>query len=493
MAATVQHRHKGALLGAAITVAALGIGTSIPTAPDAGAIAFDTVTAGPLFWLVDALGYRTYTIDVPVIGSITLNLDNANSTPTAVNSAINAVPFSDLDIYLGTRNPLVLSESSGAYAAAMAYQALISSAQGNTVPGYSALTPGTVDIPNQTNQALALIWNPTRPNGGLYARFGPLLGIFGPTPVLPEAGVPAGQVAGIKLNTATLDFTQAYSSVADFPAVPNPFSLVNSLLSTLLPTYLLDGGTFMGSSLTSAALNIVEVLAGGQIAPDGKAFYSTFLPSDLPLLEPLRLPIRIINLVSQLLEHPLNLPTPIADALEPAFRILVNIGYTDVVTPTEGGTYNRTFDQSATYTPFMSQSPLTLQEWLQVPLDVAAALVNGIVTEIHELFGGTAAPATPAAATTATSTTAKDPAAVTEPEPDPKPAIAVPDAAEGSTLTGPSAKIRTVPTRTRPTAAPESSPLRRLDSANADTSPRGLGSAKRNRTGSAAATSEPAA
>lgn len=351
------------------------------------------------------------------------------------------------------------------------------------MPGYSALTPGTAETPNQTNQALALLWNPTRPNGGLYARFGPLLGIFGPTPVLPEAGVPAGQIPGIKLNTATLDFTQAYSSVADFPAVPNPFSLVNSLLSTLLPTYLVDGGSFMGSSLTSAALNIVEVLAGGQIAPDGKAFYSTFLPSDLPILEPLRLPIRIINLVSAWLEHPLNLPTPIADALEPALEILVNIGYTDVVTPTEGGTYNRTFDKSAIYTPFMSQSPLTLQEWLQVPIDVVGALIDGVVTEIHELFGGTSMGDTP---------TQAPPAAVVS-EPAEQAVEPVPEATEPAPIEQ-DAPLKTRRGSAQPRENFEHPTDLKTDDLKGSTARQvKKGGSKRDRRASATATSEPAA
>ena len=63
--------------------------------------------------------------------------------------------------------------------------------------------------------------------------------------------------------------------------------------------------------------------------------------------------------------------------------ILVNTGYSDVVTPSEGGDYERTFDQfNDPNKPFLSESPLTLEEALQVPGDVAQALIGGIQGEL---------------------------------------------------------------------------------------------------------------
>ena len=64
--------------------------------------------------------------------------------------------------------------------------------------------------------------------------------------------------------------------------------------------------------------------------------------------------------------------------------ILVNIGYSDVQTPSEGDdNYNRTFDQfNDANKPFLSESPLTLEESLQVPGDVLQALIGGIQGEL---------------------------------------------------------------------------------------------------------------
>jgi hypothetical protein len=175
------------------------------------------------------------------------------------------------------------------------------------------------------------------------------------------------------VNAATIGLGLGYNAVSDFPVTLNPFSLVNSLLATVLPTYLLGGGTLAGDSedLLYTRLGLLVTLNVASTS------YSTFAPDDLPLLEPLRLPARLINGVLGALGVPLTLPTPLADALEPALEILVNTGYTDVVTPTDGGTYNRTYRQSGDYVPFLSQAPLTPAEWLQVPGDVARALFTG--------------------------------------------------------------------------------------------------------------------
>jgi hypothetical protein len=88
---------------------------------------------------------------------------------------------------------------------------------------------------------------------------------------------------------------------------------------------------------------------------------------------------------------PITVPTLLADALQPAAEILVNVGYTDVQTPSEGGTYNRTYDQSGTYTPYLSVNPLTPAEWAQVPGDVVRALVNGFVPGLGGSVGSAAA------------------------------------------------------------------------------------------------------
>ena len=84
-------------------------------------------------------------------------------------------------------------------------------------------------------------------------------------------------------------------------------------------------------------------------------------------------------MVSNTLGHPLNLKTPLADALQPALSILVNTGYTNVQTPFDGGTYNRVYTSadSGTPTPFLSQSVLTTPELLALPRNLVTALVYG--------------------------------------------------------------------------------------------------------------------
>ena len=289
-----------------------------------------------------------------------------------------------------------------------AYRDEIASVQGNTPSGFSSFLPGPVEkqtiasgcgsilnpnncpnvqATNVTNQALLFVENPLRPNGGIETRFAPILNLFGIDTTVPDAGVytstpsvnPPG--TGIKINTATLDLTWAYDPLSDFPETLNPFALANTVLAAL-PTNLLGGVQLEGLDTTEAGLNIAGTLGIinrliGLGVSTGEAFYGTLLPNDLPLLEPLRLPVRLINAISNALGHPLDLGTPLADALQPALSILVNTGYTDVVTPDQGGTYNRTFTTSGDYVPFLSQAPLTPAQWLAVPRNVITALIYG--------------------------------------------------------------------------------------------------------------------
>jgi hypothetical protein len=74
----------------------------------------------------------------------------------------------------------------------------------------------------------------------------------------------------------------------------------------------------------------------------GRRLYIALVPHDLALLEPLRLPVQLFNLV-----FGTNFQSTLAKALQPALQILVNIGYPDVVPPDRGGTYNRTFTDNA--------------------------------------------------------------------------------------------------------------------------------------------------
>ena len=237
-----------------------------------------------------------------------------------------------------------------------------------------------------TNLAALFINDPGTPNGGLFARFGSILKLFGIDPVTP--GGESASSTGLQVNAATVSLGWGYSLWSDFPATINPVSLLNSVMATLLATNLLGGVTLGGASVTDIATNLALLAALGTPSTS----YSTLVPNDLPLLEPLRLPSRIINLVLGALGLKARLGTPLANALQPALSILVNVGYTDVVLPSEGGTYNRSFDQSGTYTQFLSKAILTPKQWLQIPGDVVRALVVGFQDQFPILRFGRPAP-----------------------------------------------------------------------------------------------------
>lgn len=408
---------KTALFGAAaVTAVTMTMGTvAEPVAPSANALTLDATTTGPLLWLINELGVNSITIPgVPApIGPLVIDLDWTKADPVALYNELNSPTFGSFNpinysfnrpniLASGSTGPVLVAIGTGVPAAIAAYQAMLASANGNTPAGYTPLEArGKVNISGQscssgltcqqgynvTNLPIALIRNPETPNGGLYARFAPIFNLFGTNPVSPNAQ--SGGSTGIKLSSSIVNIALGYDFLSDFPATLNPFSLANSMLAGFLPTYLLDGGTIKGDSTDKIIQNLGALLTLGVPSTS----YSTFAPNDLPLLEPLRLPSRILNEVFKAAKIPITLGTPLADALQPALTILVNIGYTDVQTPSEGGTYNRTYDQSSQYVPFLSQATLTPKEWAAVPGDVAKALFNGF----RDVLSGksTSAPNTP--------------------------------------------------------------------------------------------------
>ena len=120
--------------------------------------------------------------------------------------------------YSGTRTGFVIGLGWGSFATSRAYQALRSSAAGDTWHGYDPLEPASPT--NQTNLILALLLNPGRPNGGALARLADVAGWFGIDTVTPPAG--AVTSPGIRLNTLTVDATWAYQPASDFPVTLEP-------------------------------------------------------------------------------------------------------------------------------------------------------------------------------------------------------------------------------------------------------------------------------
>jgi hypothetical protein len=189
----------------------------------------------------------------------------------------------------------------------------------------------------------------------------------------PRGGTP-DSIPGVDLNTTTVDVTWAYDALSDFPVTPDPFSIANSIAASIFVTNLLGGVQLKGDPTDDALRNAGAVLTGGLagLAPTGQAFYITADPNDLALLEPLRLPVRIINAVTGS-----HLDTPHANAIQPAIKILVDIGYPDVVRNPDG-TYYRTFATAGQPTPFLSVLPLgSPAAYLMVPGDDVRALIKG--------------------------------------------------------------------------------------------------------------------
>ena len=393
-----------------LTATALAIGpTAVPAQAD---VDLGAVTTGPLFGLAQLAGVDTITIqDVDVVGDIFIHTAWAPPLPRVLADGINAFPWGGFTPVFATfrRQPggslgsAILGGSGlSAYSAGVAYQALLSSAAGNTPAGYTPLEargqvnsltgasctlgPTCVQGTNVTNLAVLQVNDPGTPNGGIFARLSPILNVFGIDGV--SRGGESASSSGIAFNAATIGLALGYNLMSDFPATLNPLSLLNSVVATVLPTHLLGGATLAGATDSEiyAKLGALAVLGASSTS------YSTLVSPDLPLLEPLRLPSRIINALAGALGLPLNLGTPLADALQPALSILVNTGYTDVRTPTEGGTYTRSYDQSGTVVPYLSQPPLTFAEWTQVPGDVVRALVVGFQDSFPLLRFGRTAP-----------------------------------------------------------------------------------------------------
>jgi len=355
----------------------------------------------------------------PIVNTVFLNLFLkylTNSSTAGLYNTIANIPAPGSCTIAATncRYALMLGTSEATYNLVDAYRAQIESVTtGTSRAGFIPFTasPGSTSArPTQTDQALVFLQNPVRPNGGLMSRFPDISEALGFNPTMPAAGKYTSADGKVALVTSTIDATWAYDPIGDFPAVFNLTAIANSFAAGL-PLNLLGGLADPGYVISDAAGNEVKVddvginlavllqlggILSGLLGPlEGKGFYATIVPEQLPILTPLRLPGLGINAVLGALNSPYLLGNPVADALEPALRILVNIAYDDVVTPTEGGTYNRTFLKGATPTPFGSVDPLTEEERAAVPGDVWDALVGGIQEQLAKPFWGILVPANP--------------------------------------------------------------------------------------------------
>ena len=400
----------------------LGIDLDNPLALDVPGLKL--ITTGPPFTLLKLLGLDLgWTPALP--NSVAAEINSTQYFPIGVNGLLTTVldkltvldlgnPLLDLGGLVGAldnvvkttipkgldvidlRVPIVVGFGLGAFAAGAAYPKVVE--QLPYQPG-GAKSPTAGQDPllgSLTILPMLLLRNPGRANGGLFARAYPFARLFGIDTVTPETqvtssgGIPIGNT-GLSLGGANLvpikvDATVEYDLLSDFPAWPNAFSLANSLMGFLLPTYILRGvdTSKLTPQLTSALSGIL-----GNVGTDPLALnlYLTLPTNSLPLLEPLYLLTDLTNLLT-LGAFPNPLGT-LANALSPALTSLVNLGYTDVVRMPDGS-YVRTLDQAGDPTAFGSLSKGI--NWGQVPGDIVNQLFKGIE---KEFYSGHPTPGTP--------------------------------------------------------------------------------------------------
>ncbi len=299
---------------------------------------------------------------------------------------------------LDARVPIVAGFGLGAFAAGMAYRQVVADLPNQ--PGGANYTGTSPLAGSLTILPMVLLRNPGRANGGLFARFYPEAALLGIDTVTPDTEVssstnpnntlhdPVGTtgviIGGANLVPIKVDGTVEYDPLSDVPSWPNPISLANSAAALFFPTYILRGVT--AASLTEVVDGqLTPQLAaalGDTTGPLALNLYLTVPVNDaLPLLEPIKLPIDVINLFTGA-----NLNNPIATAIEPVLTSLTNLGYTDVQRTVVDGVphYDRTLDQANVITPFGSL-PQNI-DWGQVPGDLVVQLGAGIQKAIADGF-----------------------------------------------------------------------------------------------------------
>ena len=428
-------RRTGIAATAAITTAAaLTVGVSAPAAAPrvvsnadimlaADPINLDLITTGGLLGLVNALGYQTIPLSIPNPLDptappfvVNINLNYTNNRPQNVYDTINALTmqkdsYGPLDIFCsdsnntnGCRIANVVTIGSGAQGLRAAMNSLFSIALGTNLQQYAPLVPGF------TAANGIVINNPFRPNGGIDGRFGAALQKLGTAPA--DAGKNSTAV-----SNHVFDLTWEYNPQADFPATFNPFSLVNSFMGVLPP---------ITNLLTTKPLDIVEkelaitLGVGGQTIAPGDAevtgglaavaewfsgspdstfdsVFATLVTGTLPMFEPAALGTYLTNSVLKRINSPFVFGDVLSDVLTPAMKILVNIGYPDVVTPAalkanpalaEAGykAYDRTFAQQQI--DFGTVQPLNFEETVQAYGDAWKAFTTSLTEQFKKpLFG----------------------------------------------------------------------------------------------------------
>ena len=320
----------------------------------------------------------------PILDLLNLDLGTVLGDLTDLIDEIRDPITSQIPDLIHARVTPTIGIGLGAFAAAMAYQQVIDDLANQ--PGGTAYNGVDPILGSLTILPLVLINNPGRPDGGAFARFGPLAALFGIDTVNPRTeltgngGVPLGNtglhLGGANVLPILIDATYEYQPMSDLASWPNPFTLANNLAAGLLPTYMLRGLSLDGLEdqiLDQVGEAVGNVGAGNPLALN---IYLTLDSATLPMLEPLYLASDLLNIIG--LSPLAQIPMRIANAIAPALGILTDAGYGNVVRNPDG-TYTRDFSTAGDEVPFLSFPDLNPG---QVLTDTITALFGGIQKEL---------------------------------------------------------------------------------------------------------------
>ncbi|BCI55288.1 hypothetical protein NIIDNTM18_45660 [Mycolicibacterium litorale] len=346
------------------------------------------VTTGPPFGLAALFGLNLGYVPAfpPFI------VDEVTGTNTVVNGAALTAILGPLLTQLlgptgGALAPLLGGLLNGARVPIVIGFGLGSLATGIAYPQIAEYFTETDPSP-RTILPLILLRNPGRADGGIVARAFPLLDpflqLFGyDSVVTPEVeGQGLFPLTPSSFTPIKIDATVEYDTLSDFPAWPNPFSLVNSAAAFAFPTYILRGADF--AAVGEQLPGIGELLEG--LTEDNALNIFLTVPVDsLPVLEPFRYPTDIANFFTG---GVFGFTNPFADAIEPALKILTNLGYTNVTQDMSDplNPYPRDFTGNFGDGSLVNGEPggvpfFTLPEnvdWGEVPGDVVEAFFAGV-------------------------------------------------------------------------------------------------------------------
>lgn len=317
---------------------ALMIGaTGIPTPSQGWLDAYDRLYLEPRGFTGTMQAVTTPQSFYPVTFPFSMTFDKSLSQ--GVQNVVDAVNAQIAADEVSATNPIVITGwSQGAAVAAGAMSVLAD--QSDPVPS--------------DHLHFVIVGNPNTPNGGILERFDILPGT---TINAPSLGITFGNPTPSDLYPTDV-YTMEYDGVADFPQYPiNFLSDINAYLGIVF-NHLAYAG------LTSEQIESAILLPGSRdLGADTLTNYY-MIPSDsLPLLAPLRLVPFVGN--------------PLADLIQPALRVLVDLGYGSTTQGWSPG-------DADVLTPIGFLPPQSVLD--QVPEALAAGLQQGLQDAFNTLI-----------------------------------------------------------------------------------------------------------